>query len=120
MIEIKNFNKIAKNLLDGLHGEKTLFQRALGRGSDKPNLMISLKGVARITIPPGESNSYHTHENEEQVYIVIRGKGIVQVAEEKMNARAGDVIYLPPKIGHSFYNNTEKTTIILNIGARTE
>ena len=48
MIEIKNYNKIAKKPLDGLRGEKTLFQRILGRGSDKPDLMISLKGVAGL------------------------------------------------------------------------
>jgi mannose-6-phosphate isomerase-like protein (cupin superfamily) len=119
MIEIKNYNKIAKKPLDGLRGEKTLFQRILGRGSDKPDLMISLKGVARITIPPGESNSYHTHEKEEQVYIVIRGKGVVQVGVETVDAKAGDVVYLPPKVGHSFYNNSKKTAIILNIGAAT-
>jgi quercetin dioxygenase-like cupin family protein len=119
MIEIKNYNKIMKKPLNGSHGDKTLFQRIFGRGSDKPDLMISLKGVARITIPQGESNSYHSHEKEEQVYIVIRGKGVVQVGAEMVDVKAGDVIYLPPKIGHSFYNNSKKTAIILNIGAAT-
>ena len=119
MIEIKNFNKIKRKPIDLSHGEKTLFQRILGRGTEKPDMMISLKGVARITIPPGESNSYHSHEREEQIYIVIKGKGIVQVGEEKVEAKAGDVIYLPPKIGHSFYNNSEMTSVILNIGAAT-
>jgi quercetin dioxygenase-like cupin family protein len=119
MIEIKNFKSIKKKPIDASRMEKTLFQRIFGRGTEKPDLMISLKGVARITIPPGESNSYHSHEEEEQIYIVVRGKGVVQVGEEKIDAKAGDAVYLPPKIGHAFYNNSQKTAIILNIGAAT-
>ena len=53
------------------------------------------------------------------MYIVIRGKGVVQVGVETVDANAGDVVYLPPKVGHSFYNNSKKTAIILNIGAAT-
>ena len=116
-MKIVNMKKVKKQSF-GDHGG-ALFQRILGRGTDNPDLMVSVQGVARITIPPGEANEMHAHEHEEQVYIVLRGQGEVQVGDEKARAVTGDVVYLPPKVPHGFRNTSEKACVLLNIGART-
>jgi len=116
-LEIVNVNRIKKTKLGGDHGG-ALFQRALGRGTDKPDLMMSMRGVSRITVPPGESNVVHTHEAEEQIYVILRGRGVVQVGEETREAGAGDLVYLPAKVSHGFHNTSEKTCVLLNVGAK--
>jgi mannose-6-phosphate isomerase-like protein (cupin superfamily) len=114
-LEMVNVNRIKK--LGGGHGG-ALFQRALGRGTDKPDLMVSMRGVSRITIPPGESNAVHIHEAEEQIYIILRGRGVVQVGEETREAGAGDLVYLPANVSHGFHNTSEKMCVLLNVGAK--
>ena len=59
----------------------------------------------------------HVHPDQEQVYFVLQGGGIIQVGEEKKQVQAGDAIFLPAGIPHGYVNNTEKLTILLMIGA---
>jgi mannose-6-phosphate isomerase-like protein (cupin superfamily) len=60
----------------------------------------------------------HVHDDQEQVYFVLQGGGIIQVGEEKADVKAGDSIFLPVSVPHGFVNNTEKLTILLMIGAK--
>ncbi len=115
-MEIANINTVEKTML-GVHGG-ALFQRVLGRGTDNPDLMETFRAVVKITIPPGEANTLHTHENEEQIYIILQGKGRVQVGEETREVKAGDVVYLPAKLQHGLYNTSDKPCVLLNLGAR--
>jgi len=116
-LELVNMTRTRKKNLGAEHGG-ALFQRVLGRGTDKPDLMESIRGVSRITIPPGEANEVHTHEAEEQIYVVLRGRGDVQVGDETREAEAGDVVYLPARLPHGFRNTSGKTCVLLNVGAR--
>jgi methionyl-tRNA synthetase len=116
-MEVVNIKKVKKKRIEK-HGE-VLFQRILGRGTNKPDLMSTISGLSRITIPPGESNKIHVHEKEEQIYIIIRGEGIIQVGDEFKHVKSSDVIYLPPRKPHGFRNNTNQNCILLNFGAQT-
>jgi len=120
MMEIKNINEIKKKPIRDVHGDATLYQRILGGGTDKPDLMSTIRNVWRMTVPPGETNRIHTHENEEQVYVILKGDGIIQVGEERRQVRAGDAIYLPNKIGHAFVNNGKGPTVILAFGSEVK
>jgi mannose-6-phosphate isomerase-like protein (cupin superfamily) len=115
-LEIVNINTVKKTKL-GVHGG-ALFQRVLGRGTDNPDSMETFRAVVKITIPVGEANTLHTHENEEQIYIILQGKGRVQVGEETREVKAGDVVYLPAKLQHGLYNTSDKPCVLLNLGAR--
>ncbi len=42
----------------------------------------------------------HAHPTEE-IYVVIKGSGVVVVGEEKANVGPGDVIEIPPDIDHT-------------------
>jgi mannose-6-phosphate isomerase-like protein (cupin superfamily) len=117
-LEIVNINTVKKTKL-GVHGG-ALFQRVLGRGTHKPDLMESFRALVKITIPPGEANTLHTHENEEQIYIILQGRGKVQVGEKKSEVKAGDVVYLPAKLQHGLFNTSDKPCVLLNVGAQTE
>jgi len=119
MIEKVNFNDVPKKALNEIHGEKVLYQ-LVWRFTPKAEAFRSFKGVARLTVPPGETNLMHNHVKEEQIYIVLSGWGEIQVGEERAPAVPGDVIYLPANVPHGFFNTGSKPAVVLNIGAGVE
>jgi mannose-6-phosphate isomerase-like protein (cupin superfamily) len=116
MIEKVNLNSIEKKPLNEIHGEKVFYQ-IVWRFTPKAEMLKSFKGVARLTVPPGETNLMHNHPREEQIYIVLSGYGEIQVGEERTEAEPGDVIFLPANVPHGFFNTGHKSAVILNIGA---
>jgi len=125
MIHIKHIPSIKKQPLEDTHGRTSLYQvfwqsdvHGAKFGEKKPEAMKSFTNFARITIQPGGTNQIHVHDDIEQVYIVLRGRGVVQVGDEKAEVRAGDAIFLPAKIPHGFVNTGEKPAILLLIGTR--
>ena len=116
MIEKVNLNDVPKKALNEIHGEKVLYQ-IVWRFTPKAGMLKAFKGVARLTVPPGETNLMHNHVKEEQIYIVMTGSGEIQVGEERTLVGPGDVVYLPANFPHSFFNTGEKPAVILNIGA---
>lgn len=124
-MHIKHIPTIKKKTLEDMHGQSSLYQvfwqaDAHGEkfGETKPDAMRAFTNFARITLKPGGTNQVHTHEDVEQVYIVLRGGGTVQVGNEKAKVKAGDAVFLPAKVPHGFFNTANKTAVILLIGTR--
>jgi mannose-6-phosphate isomerase-like protein (cupin superfamily) len=115
---IKSITNIKKRVTGG-HGETSLYQ-GFWEGEAKPESMKAFTNFARITVKPGGTNRVHTHKDIEQVYIILRGGGTMQVSDEKAEVKAGDAIFLPRAIGHGFFNTTDKIAVILMLGCGGE
>lgn len=109
-MNIRNFYEIEK-VKEESHGDTALYQNVFSPKRDN-----SLMNLFIMTIEPGGTNKLHTHENEEQIYVVLEGGGTIHVGEEKAKARKGDAIYLPPKLSHGFFNDTDEECVILCAG----
>jgi mannose-6-phosphate isomerase-like protein (cupin superfamily) len=72
------------------------------------NLMF----IHHTILPPGTSIGEHAHENEEEIYIVLEGKGIYSQDEEKFPVKAGDILRRKPYGTHGLVN-TENTDLKL-------
>ena len=59
-------------------------------------------GVA--TVYPGCRSRGHTHDDNEEICFITKGKGIVVVGEEESKVEAGDLIYIPKEKFHLFKN----------------
>jgi mannose-6-phosphate isomerase-like protein (cupin superfamily) len=46
----------------------------------------------------------HKHEIQEQIYHVLDGEGLMEIADTKQVVRKHDVIFVPPGIEHSISN----------------
>ncbi len=58
--------------------------------------------MGHTIIYPTGSTTGHTHD-EEEVYFVISGEGIMQVGEEKFEIKTGDGLYVPPRVFHTTF-----------------
>jgi mannose-6-phosphate isomerase-like protein (cupin superfamily) len=56
---------------------------------------------ARLILDPGSSIGFHEHVDEEEVYIITRGTGLLHEAEGEVEVFAGDTILTGDGAGHS-------------------
>jgi quercetin dioxygenase-like cupin family protein len=122
MIHVTHLPSVKRLALEEQHGEDTLYQIFFEDypefDSVRPKSMRSFESFSRVLIKPGTTNQMHVHDDQEQVYFVLQGSGIVQVGDETTEVKAGDSIFLPASVPHGFVNNSEKLVILLMIGAK--
>jgi len=57
--------------------------------------------VIWLEIPGGAEQTLRSHEEAEQVYVVVRGSGTMSVAGDTQPVGKGDLILVPPATDHS-------------------
>jgi mannose-6-phosphate isomerase-like protein (cupin superfamily) len=61
--------------------------------------------VTWLSVPAGAEQTLRSHEEAEQVYVVVRGAGTMSVAGDTQRVSEGDLILVPPATDHSVANN---------------
>lgn len=62
----------------------------------------------------------HTHQRQEQIYHVLDGEGLIEIAGKNHVVRKHDVIYLPPGIEHLIQNSGLIDLVFLVITSPTQ
>lgn len=78
-------------------------------------------GATVDTVPPGKrSCPYHLHHAQEEMFIVLDGRGTLRVAGEMLPLRAGDVAFIPPgpDYPHQLLNTSDAPLTYLSISTR--
>lgn len=70
----------------------------------------------KVTLNPGHSMNYHSHEHRSEVWTVLSGTGTAIVDGEKTPVKAGDVINLPVGCCHTVIAETALTILEVQIG----
>ncbi len=84
--------------------DKTILKEVLHPAKDKIDLPYS---IAHAYLPSGEKSLWHTLDNTE-VYIILKGKGIIFIGDEQKDVEKGDVIVVPPLARQSVSNIGEE------------
>ena len=96
---IRNIAEVAWEELPGHHGG------ALSKLLVHPDTTGSRHLDHRISAyQPRAYVAPHTHRIQEQVYHVLEGEGLMEIADSKRVVRRHDVIFIPPGIRHAIYN----------------
>lgn len=68
--------------------------------------------------PGAVSTKYHSHSKQEEIFLIMAGKGILRMDNEEVSIKAGDVISKPAgkDIAHQFINNGSEILQILDVG----
>ncbi len=65
--------------------------------------------VTWVDCEPGGEQRMHVHQAEEQVYIIVRGHGLMKTGDEEKEVDAGTLIFVPPGTAHAIRNTGDNT-----------
>jgi len=81
------------------------------RGQFGPLIGLEKLGCSLVVVPPGKKGwPYHSHQVNEEMYIVLEGEGTLRLGGEEYPVRAGDVVACPtggPETAHQLINTGE-------------
>lgn len=71
------------------------------------------QSLAEATLEPGQATQRHYHRASEEIYVVTKGSGELEVVGEPRRVRPGDAILIPPGAWHTLENDgTSELTIL--------
>lgn len=68
-----------------------------------------------LEVPPGASEDLRSHEESEQVYVVVSGGGSMSATGDKQSLGQGDLVLIPPATDHSVANDGSETLVLVAI-----
>lgn len=68
-------------------------------------------------LPPGASMPYHRHAEQEELYVLLDGKGAIVVDGERLTAGPGTAVRVSPGTPRQLVNDSAGTSEWLVVGA---
>ncbi len=89
---------------------------ALARMVMTSSFLQGMEFLAYAILPPGHEIEEHIDPVEE-IYFVLKGRGIMRVEDDEREVRERDAIWIPAGSAHSLRNHTQEKMEILVIAA---
>ncbi len=70
---------------------------------------------AKITLEPGCSIGYHVHENDAELFYILKGTAEYSDNGQIRTVTAGDVTICPTGTGHGIANKTQETVELVAV-----
>jgi len=71
----------------------------------------------RVVMPPKTSMGLHRHTDEEEMYIILKGQGVMTIDGKQQSIGEGDMILNRPFGEHGLLNNSDNEIVLLIIQA---
>ncbi len=71
--------------------------------------------VTWLEVPAGAARTLHSHEESEQVYVVVQGSGKMSVAGDTETLGQGDLVMVPPATDHAIENDGSETLACVSV-----
>ncbi|MGN6525286.1 MAG: cupin domain-containing protein [Burkholderiaceae bacterium] len=78
-------------------------------------------GASIDVVAPGKRGCpYHLHHAQEEMFVVLEGRGTLRVAGEMLDIKAGDVIFIPPgrEYPHQIINTSDAPLKYLSVSTK--
>ena len=76
-------------------------------------------GYSYDVVPPGKrSCPFHSHRGEEEMFFIVKGRGLLRYGDETRAIRAGDFICCPtggPETAHQIVNDSEAELAYISV-----
>jgi mannose-6-phosphate isomerase-like protein (cupin superfamily) len=73
--------------------------------------------ITWVDVPPGAEQHAHSHEDSEQVYVIVHGRGRMRVAGDEEEVGEGDLVFIPPATDHGIVNDGDETLVYVSATA---
>ena len=83
----------------------------------KEPLELNGVGVTTFNLPAGKGYTFmHCHEEQEEIYIILSGKGIIQLEDEAVDLAAGDFVRVSPPVRRAIKADNEASMAGIIVG----
>ena len=110
---IKNFLKAEKQNQEnspGGTGPVELFEIW-----EKTYFRSDIDFIERVVVPPGSNIGFHRHGDNEEMYAVLAGTGLMKIEDEEVGVEKGDMILNPAGGSQGLINNSTENINLLVI-----
>jgi uncharacterized cupin superfamily protein len=77
-------------------------------------------GARLWRLRPGEASTKHRHQRQEEIYVLLEGRGRVRVDEEALELGPLDALLVEPESARQVFNDTDAEALWLVVGAPPE
>jgi mannose-6-phosphate isomerase-like protein (cupin superfamily) len=110
---IKNFLTTYKQIQESSHDGKAVVNLyEIWCNSD---FKSKVDFIDRVVVPPGSTIGFHKHGENEEMYVVLEGQGLMKIEGEEIAVNKGDMILNPVGGSHGLVNNSREDIDILVI-----
>jgi uncharacterized cupin superfamily protein len=83
-------------------------------------LGVSSFGINQIVLQPGQRGRIHSHQRQEEVYLVLEGSLTLIVEQEQLELGEGELIRLAPALRRQLVNRGPRRLVLLALGGEGE
>jgi quercetin dioxygenase-like cupin family protein len=83
-------------------------------------LEASSLGARLWRLRPGEASSKHRHQRQEELYVLLEGRGRIRIDEEALELVPLDSLLVEPGAVRQVFNDTDQEALWLVVGAPPE
>jgi mannose-6-phosphate isomerase-like protein (cupin superfamily) len=84
----------------------------------RDDIKLTSLGMGFARLAAGKGYTFlHKHENQEEIYIVLNGKGVIYLEGELINLNPGDVVRVNPEVYRAIKADDESELVCLIVGA---
>lgn len=94
------------------------YKPVFGAGDEDARLLRGIVRYGEMTVDAGGASVPVSYTNEEQIYFILEGTGVLQYGEEKAPVKKNDFMYLPPGIRHGVANSSSGPCRLMVMGYR--
>lgn len=69
----------------------------------KDNTTLNNLIVSSTNLKPNKSTTGHKHEGQEEVYMFVKGHGVMQIDDERFDVKEGDTVLIQDGVFHRVY-----------------
>jgi quercetin dioxygenase-like cupin family protein len=80
-------------------------------------LEVGNLGARLWRLRPGQASTKHRHQLEEELYVLLEGRGRIRVGEEALELGPLDSLLVEPETMRQIFNDTDEEALWLVVGA---
>ena len=116
MPKILNVDKLPHEFVDDPEFRSAMKTLYLGAAAGSEKIYVNIDYVK----PGAKSVKYHSHSEQEEFFLILKGSGILRMSDQEVPVKQGDFVAKPTgkDVAHQFINSGSEVLQILDCGLK--